>query len=66
MDVLVVTIVEGLTARLRKFDAASHAAFWASQSFSPLVAPRHVHGSILRIISDLSARARTQDVKTGH
>jgi hypothetical protein len=36
-----VAIVECLTVRVRKFDAAPHAAFWAPQSFSPLVAAGH-------------------------
>jgi hypothetical protein len=38
---VLVAIAVCLTVRLRKFDAASHATFWASQVFSPLVSFRH-------------------------
>jgi hypothetical protein len=36
-----VAIVVCLTVRLRKFDTASHAAFWAYETFSPPIAPGH-------------------------
>jgi hypothetical protein len=36
-----VAIAVCLTVRLRKFNAASHTTFWASQIFSPLVACGH-------------------------
>jgi hypothetical protein len=36
-----VAIAVCLTARLRKFNAPSHTTFWASQTFSPLVARGH-------------------------
>jgi hypothetical protein len=38
---VLVAIVVCLTVRLRKFNVASHAAFWAAETFGPLIASGH-------------------------